>query len=126
MRFLSLVRIEETGRVPSEQLMADMGRLMEEMSREGSLIDTAGLRPTAQGVRVRLHEGRTTTTDGPFTESKEVIGGFAILNADSMDHAIELTKRFLAVHGDEWNLECEIRQMEGPGDCQTMAEAAAA
>lgn len=126
MRFLSMIRIQETGRMPSEQLMADMGRLIEQMSSEGTLIETAGLHPTAQGVRVRLHEGRTTMTDGPFTESKEVIGGFAILNADSMEHAIELTKRFLAVHGDDWNLECEIRQMEGPGDCQAIGEAAAA
>ena len=126
MRFLSMIRIQETGRLPSEQLMADMGRLIEQMTREGTLIETAGLRPTAQGVRVRLHAGRVSTTDGPFTESKEVIGGFAILDAESMAHAIELTKRFLAVHGDDWNLECELRQMEGPGDCQGAGEAAAA
>jgi hypothetical protein len=125
MRFLSMIRIQEnTGRVPSEQLMAEMGRLIEEMTREGTLVDTAGLRPTAEGVRVRLHQGRVTTTDGPFTESKEVIGGFAVLEAQSLAHAIELTKRFLAVHGSEWNLECEIRQMEGPDDCSARAAAA--
>ncbi|HEX7113034.1 MAG TPA: YciI family protein [Mizugakiibacter sp.] len=107
-----MIRIQETGRMPSEQLMADMGRLMEEMTREGTLIDTAGLRPTTEGKRVRLRGGRLSVTDGPFTEAKEVIGGYAILQADSMAQAVELTKRFLALHGDEWDLECEVREME--------------
>jgi hypothetical protein len=115
MRFLSMVRIDEnSGLVPSEQLMRDMGKLIEEMTREGALISTAGLRPTAEGVRVRLRGGKLTTVDGPFAETKEVIGGFAILEAGSMNEAIELTKRFLRVHGDEWNIECEVRRMEGP------------
>ena len=113
MRFLSMIRItENTGQVPSEQLMADMGKLMEELTRAGSLVQTAGLRPTAEGVRVRLRDGNLSTTDGPFTETKEVIGGFAILETKSMAEAIELTKRFLRVHGAEWNIECEVRQME--------------
>ena len=115
MRFLSMIRIEEnTGIVPSEQLMSDMGKLIREMTREGTLISTAGLRPTAEGVRVRQRAGKQTTVDGPFSETKEVIGGFAILEAGSMKEAIELTRRFLRVHGDEWNIECEVRQMEGP------------
>lgn len=127
MRFLSMIRIQETGRMPSEQLTANMGRLIEQMTREGTLVDTAGLRPSAEGVRLRLCQGRLSTTDGPFTESKEVIGGYAILNAESMVQAIELTKRFLALHGNEWDLECEVRQMEGPdsGHCRA-AEAMAA
>lgn len=111
MRYLSMIRIQETGKVPSEQLMADMGRLIEEMTRDGTLIDTAGLRPTAEGKRVRLRGGRLSVTDGPFTETKEVIGGYAILQADSMAQAVELAKRFLALHGDEWDLECEVREM---------------
>jgi len=122
-----MIRIQETGRMPSEQLTANMGRLIEQMTREGTLVDTAGLRPSAEGVRLRLCQGRLSTTDGPFTESKEVIGGYAILNAESMVQAIELTKRFLALHGNEWDLECEVRQMEGPdsGHCRA-AEAMAA
>ena len=115
MRFLSMIRIDENSGVqPSEQLMRDMGKLMAEMTREGTLISTAGLRPTAEGVRVRLRAGKLSTVDGPFAETKEVIGGFAVLEAGSMEEAIELTKRFLKVHGDEWNLDCEVRQMEGP------------
>ncbi len=100
--------------VPSEKLMTDMGKLMEQMTREGTLVSTAGLRPTTEGVRVRQRNGKQSVTDGPFTETKEVIGGFAILEAKSMEHAVELTKRFLHVHGNEWDVECEVRKMEGP------------
>jgi hypothetical protein len=115
MRFLSMIRIDEkSGMVPSEKLMTDMGKLIEEMTREGTLVSTAGLRPTAEGVRVRLRGGKLSTTEGPFTESKEVIGGFAILEAKSMKDAIELTERFLAVHGSEWHIECEVRPLDGP------------
>ena len=121
MRFLSMIRIDEnSGQVPSEQLMQDMGKLIVEMTREGVLIHTAGLRPTAEGVRVRLRKGQLSSVDGPFTETKEVIGGFAILQAGSMREAVELTRRFLRVHGDTWDIECEVRQMEGP-DCGTEA-----
>ena len=117
MRFLSMIRIQEnTGQVPSEQLMSDMGKLMEEMTRTGQLISTAGLRPTAEGVRVRLRRGKLSTVDGPFMETKEVIGGYAILEAKSKEEAIELTQRFLKIHGDEWDIECEVRQLDGP-DC---------
>jgi hypothetical protein len=115
MRFISMIRIEEnTGKVPSEQLMTDMGRLMEELTRTGQLISTAGLRPTSEGVRVRLQRGKLSTSDGPFTETKEVIGGYAILEAKSKEEAVELARRFLKVHGDDWDFECEVRQLDGP------------
>lgn len=115
MRFLSMIRVDETtGQVPSQQLMDDMGRLIDQMTREGSLIRTAGLRPTAEGSRVRLRKGELSVVDGPFTETKEVIGGFAILEAGSRQEAIELAKRFLKVHGKEWDIECEVRQLDGP------------
>ncbi|HET9818604.1 MAG TPA: YciI family protein [Rhodanobacteraceae bacterium] len=113
MQFLSLIRItENTGQKPSEKLMADMGRLMTEMTADGTLLGTAGLRPTAEGKRVRLSYGKQTVSDGPFTESKEVIGGYAMLRADSVEHALQLVKRFLDVHGDEWEVECELRQVD--------------
>jgi hypothetical protein len=110
-----MIRIEEnTGQVPSEQLMNDMGKLIEELTRTGRLISTAGLRPTSEGVRVRLRRGKLSTIDGPFTETKEVIGGYAILEASTKEEAIELTQRFLKIHGDEWDIECEVRQLDGP------------
>jgi hypothetical protein len=110
-----MIRVDETtGRQPSEQLMRDMGQLIEEMTRQGVLVSTAGLRPSSEGVRIRLRGGKMSTMDGPFTESKEVIGGFAILEAKSRQEALELTKRFLRIHGDEWDIECELRQLDGP------------
>jgi hypothetical protein len=115
MRFLSMIRLNEnTGQVPSEQLMNNMGQLIEEMTRKGSLVSTAGLRPTKEGVRVRSRHGKLTTTEGPFMETKEVIGGYAILEASSLKEAIALTERFLRIHGPEWDLECEVRPLDGP------------
>ena len=118
MRFLSMIRLDEkTGKKPSEKLMQDMGQLMEEMTRSGQLIGTAGLRPTSEGFRVRLRNGKLTTTEGPFTETKEVIGGYAVLEAKSKEEAVELTQRFLRVHGDEWDLECEVRPLDDGQGC---------
>jgi len=115
MRFLSMIRIQEgTGQVPSEQLMSDMGKLIEELTASGQLVSTAGLRPSSEGVRVRLRRGELSVVDGPFAETKEVIGGYAVLETKSKDEAIELTRRFLKVHGDEWDIECEVRQLDGP------------
>lgn len=130
MRFLSMIRINEnSGQAPSERLMADMGKLIEEMTEAGVLLDTAGLRPTAEGVRVKLRGGKLTTVDGPFTEAREVIGGYALVEAPSRQAAIELTKRFLLVHGDEWDIECEVRQLDGADfgeGCGRKADAASA
>jgi len=115
MRFLSMIRINEnSGQVPSEQLMTDMGKLIEEQTKSGVLISTAGLRPTSEGKRLRLRRGKLSIVDGPFAEAKEVIGGFAILEAKSKEEAIELAKSFLKIHGDEWDIECELRQLDGP------------
>ncbi|MGM9483154.1 YciI family protein [Roseateles sp. NT4] len=116
MRFLSMIRGDESAaQAPSEQLMADMGQLIDELTRSGQLVSTAGLRPTSEGARVRLHRGgQLSVVDGPFTETKEVIAGYAIFEAASREEALELTKRFLRLHGTEWNLECELRQIYGP------------
>jgi hypothetical protein len=70
--------------------------------------------PSANGARIRLSTGRVTVTDGPFTESKELIAGFALLQADSREHAVELTRRFLRIAGDG---ECEIRQVFDGSEC---------
>ena len=114
MRFLSMIRVNEnSGQVPSEQLMQDMGKLMDEMTREGVLIRTAGLRPTREGVRVRLRKGQLSAVDGPFTETKEVVGGFAILHHDSHEEAIAGARRVMQIHADcgVTDLEIEIRPM---------------
>lgn len=116
MRFLSLIRVQEnTGKEPSERLMTEMGKLMGEMSRTGKLLDTAGLLPTTKGKRVRLRGGKIRLLDGPFTETKEVVGGYAMLQAESLEEAIALTERFVELHiADGWELECEVRQLVEP------------
>lgn len=112
MQFLSMIRINEnSGKRPDERLMNDMGKLMEEMTQAGILLDTAGLQPTAQGVRLRLSRGKISQTDGPFTETKEVIGGYALIEVPSLEEAIRVTERFLGVHGDGWEVECEVREV---------------
>ena len=89
MRFLSMIRVDETtGQAPSEQLMSDMGKLIEEMTRAGVLVSTAGLRPSAEGVRIRLRRGELSASDGPFTEAKEVIGGYWIIQVRSKEEAL--------------------------------------
>src|SRR5687767_2296401 len=112
MKFLSIYKGVETNEPPTQEMMDKMGALIAEAMALGELIATEGCLPSALGARVRLNNGKVTVTDGPFTESKEVIGGFALLNASSKAEAIEQAKRFLAVAGDG---ECELRQIwDGP------------
>jgi hypothetical protein len=96
--------------------MATMGKLIEEGMKAGWLLGTEGCLPSSLGARVRRAAGNVTVTDGPFTESKELVGGFAILKADSKQEAIELARRFLGVAGDG---ECELRQLyeANEGNC---------
>jgi len=108
MRFLSIWKAVETNVPPSPEMMERMGRLMEEMTKSGELIATEGCLPSATGARVRRSGTKISITDGPFTESKELIAGFALLEADSLEHAIEQAKRFMDVAGDG---ECELRQI---------------
>ncbi|MFI8190726.1 YciI family protein [Streptomyces sp. NPDC085946] len=113
-RYLSLIRIDERNTPdggPSQELMQRMGELMEEMTKAGVLLDTAGLTPAAQGTRVHYEGGQLSVTDGPFTESKEVIGGYALMQAKDRAEAIEWTKRFLKVHEEHWTVTCEVREV---------------
>jgi hypothetical protein len=112
MRFLSIYKTVERSTPPTAEEMAAMGKLVEEGMKAGWLLATEGCLPTALGARVRRSSGKITVTDGPFTESKEVVGGFAILKANSKQEAIELTRNFLQVAGEG---ECEIRQIYEPG-----------
>jgi len=117
MRYLSMIRIDEkSGQAPSEQLMQDMGKLIEEMTRNGVLISTAGLRPTAEGVRVRLRSGKLSTTDGPFTETKEVIGGYAVFEVKDREEGLAKAREFMQLHADHmpgWEGRMEMREVAG-------------
>ena len=108
MRFLSIYKSVETGGPPSQEEMDRMGKLVEEGMKAGYLLGVEGCMPSATGARVRRSKGKLTVTDGPFTESNEVIGGFAILQASSKEEALKLVKEFLDVAGDG---ECELRQI---------------
>ena len=118
MRFLSIYRTAETGVPPTAEHVAAMQRLIEEGMKEGWLVATEGCLPSAKGARIRSTAGKISVTDGPFLETKELIGGFALLEAASKDEAIRLTREFLKIAGDG---ECELRQIftpaDAPGDC---------
>ena len=120
MRFLSIYKTRETGVPPTAEEMSRMGELIEEMTQAGVLLATEGCLPSARGARVRRAGDSYTVVDGPFTEAKEIVGGFALLEASSREHAIELTRRFLQVAGEG---ECEIRQLYEAGDAGGCVEA---
>jgi hypothetical protein len=108
MRFLAIYRTAEACAPPSPENMATMGKLIEEMAKAGVLLATEGCQHSSKGARVRISGGKFTVTDGPFTESKEVVGGFALFQVKSKEEAIEWTKRFLKLAGDG---ESEIREI---------------
>jgi hypothetical protein len=110
MRFLSIYTCPERTTHPTQEEMAEMGKFIDAGKRSGVLIATEGCMPTATGARVRLSNGKFTTIDGPFSESKEVIGGFALLEVPSKEAALEHVRGFLEVVGKG---ECELRQLYG-------------
>jgi hypothetical protein len=117
MRFLCLYKPSKPeGVPPTQQEMAEMGKLIDESMKSGVLLATEGCLPTAKGARIRLSGGEFTVTDGPFTEAKELVGGFALIQAKSKQEAIEYTKRFLKIAGDG---ETEIRQVFEASDFAT-------
>jgi hypothetical protein len=112
MKFLSIYKSVERSTPPTEEEMARMGKLIEEGMKAGWLVATEGCLPTALGARVRRSGSNLTVTDGPFTEAKEVVGGFAILKVSSKQEAIQLARNFLQVAGEG---ECELRQIYEQG-----------
>jgi hypothetical protein len=122
MRFLSIYKTAETGVPPTQAEMDAMGRLIEKSMASGVLLATEGCLPSITGARIRLDGSKVTVTDGPFTESKELIAGFALLQTNSKEEAIAACKEFLSVAGGG---ECELRQIfEGPaGDCSAATAA---
>jgi hypothetical protein len=121
MQFLMLIKIAnnsdyEAGKPPPAELETAMGELMGEWSKAGAMVSAAGLRPTSLGARVGIAAGKVKVSDGPFAESKEVIGGFFILEMADKATAVEMTRRFVDLHrrilGDDFQLECEVRAIE--------------
>jgi hypothetical protein len=129
MKYIAMVMLDrnseaarnyEAGMPPDSKLAAAMDKYMDEMTKSGILLETGGLLPLAKGARVRAAGGELTVTDGPFIESKEVIGGYAILRAKSKEEAIELGKSFMKIHldalGPSYEGAVEVRQMFDPAD----------
>jgi hypothetical protein len=117
MRFMMMVKTAEGSGPPPMELMDAMGKLMEATTKAGEMIDTGGLAPTAASCRVRLSEGKIGVTDGPFTEAKEVLGGYAFFELKSKEDAIERSSQFLELHRKHWpgwEGEIEIRQVVTP------------
>src|SRR5437899_12921669 len=114
MRFMMLVKSAENSGPPPKELMVAMGKLAEEALKAGTMLQTGGLAPTAMSTRVRLSRGRLTTTDGPFAETKEVVGGFAVFELKSKKDAIESALLIMELHKQHcpgWEGESEVRQL---------------
>lgn len=114
-RFMTIVKGREPITPPPPQALIDaVGRLGEEATKKGVMVGMGGLMPTATGARARLAGGKITVTDGPFTEAKEVIGGFAIYDVPTKQEALAWTRRLLELHIEHWKggeIEVEVRQM---------------
>ena len=120
MKYLAFIRHSESHRQspPPAALMEAMGKFVQRSLQEGTLVDTGGLLPSKDGFRVRLANGTLRVTDGPFSESKEVIGGWAILKADSKEEAVRIASEFMELHRKHWpefEGESEVRPMFDPG-----------
>jgi hypothetical protein len=120
MKYLTFIRHSESYREspPPRALMEAMGKFVEKSLAEGTLVDTGGLLPSKDGVRVRLANDEITVTDGPFTESKEIIGGWAILQTETKAEALRLATEFMELHRKHWpefEGESEVRPMFEPG-----------
>ena len=111
-RYLTMVKGDENHAEPTPELFQAMDNLMKEAGKK--LVGVGGLLPSKKGARARLRKGKISVTDGPFTETKELIGGFAIYEVPTLDEAKEWTRKFLQVHIDHfpgWDCEVEIREM---------------
>ena len=116
MKYLMLIKVDENAGMPPQALFDAMDKLIAKQTASGVLVDTAGLKRSAEGARVQVRSGKINVIDGPFSEAKEVIGGFAILNAASREEAIGHARDFVQLHVTHWpelEFECEVRGIEG-------------
>jgi hypothetical protein len=120
MKYMTFIRHSESYREsgPPKALMDAMGKFVERLVTDGKFIDGGGLLPSKDGVRVRVAKGKITVLDGPFTETKEVVGGWAILEA-SREDALRIQTEFMELHRKHWpefEGEAELRPMFAPGE----------
>ena len=118
---MTFVRHSESYREagPPKALMEAMGEFVQRLSREGTFVDGGGLLPSKDGVRFRLAKGKLTVLDGPFAETKEVVGGYAILETATREEALKISREFMELHRKHWpefEGEAELRPMYAPGE----------
>jgi hypothetical protein len=118
MKFMILVKASaqteaepDTGLAPDEALFAAMAGYHEELAQAGVLLDAAGLQPSAKGWRIRYAGGQRSVIDGPFTEAKELVAGYTLIQVRSKEEAMEWARRFPAPHGEFADAEIEVRQL---------------
>jgi hypothetical protein len=124
MRFMIMVKgnsTTEAGVMPEESLITAMADYHEELAKAGVLLDASGLQPTSKGLRITYAKGRPTVIDGPFTEAKEIIAGYTLIQVKTREEALEWAKRFPAPFGNQADGEIEVRQLYeiedfGPSD----------
>lgn len=114
-RYLTMIRIDEQNAPtddPGPEFQERMNALLEEITKAGVMLDTAGLTPTSEATRLSWSGGRVSYTDGPFTESKEVVGGYSLIQAKDKAEAMEWARRFLEIHPAHWEVTAEVREIE--------------
>lgn len=114
MRFMIVVKATkdtEAGKMPEEKMIATMATYHEELVKAGVLLDASGLQPTSKGWRIKYSGGKRTVIDGPFTEAKELIAGYTLIQVKSREEALEWTKRFPNPVGEGAPAEIEVRQL---------------
>ena len=119
MRFMMMVKSAESVAAPPQELMEAIARLSTQETKEGKLVASGGLAPTAMSSRVRLSAGKLAVLDGPFTETKEVVGGYAVMEFTSREAAVQSAVEFMELHKKHWpgwEGETEVRQILGPDD----------
>lgn len=119
MRFLIIVKAtpeSEAGALPADSLIASMATFHEELARAGALLDASGLMPSSAGWRIRYEGGRRTVIDGPFTETKELIAGYTLIQARGHEEALAWTRRFPNPRGEGLAAEIEVRPLHGLDD----------
>jgi hypothetical protein len=119
MRYMMIVKHAEDSGFPPKELMEAIGKISQEAVASGAMLGNGGLKPTAQGARVQLKGGKLSVIDGPFTEAKEIIGGYAQFELKSKEEAVESAVRFMELHKKYWpgwEGETEVRLMYEPGE----------
>jgi len=125
MRFMTLVKSSEECGPPPQALMEAIGKLSEDATKSGALLETGGLAPMAISNRVRVSKGKILVLDGPYAETKEVVGGYAVFEVESKQEMIDATVKFMELHRDHWpgwEGETEIRQVFGPEDFEAACQ----